>query len=330
MTTKDEVIAMLSANDEYVSGEKISERLGISRAAINTAVKSLRAEGYDIRSSTNKGYRLSLAPDILSCGLLSRYLGTTRAKDVICLDSVDSTNNYLRKLALDGAPAGQVVIAESQTAGRGRLGRSFASPKGKGIYMSVLLRPKSVDATEVSAISAWVAVAVHNAIFRACGVRSGIKWVNDLTLGAKKLCGILTELSIESENRHIQYIIVGVGVNVNEIPEDFPEAYRDIAASLYMHTGTLCDRIRIAAEMIRALDTLAVDLPHNRQPYLDTYRQYNVTTGKDVRLISYDSESVGYAVRIDDDFGLVVRDGDGKEKTVHSGEVSVRGLYGYV
>lgn len=330
MTTKDNVIALLSANNEYVSGEKISERLGISRAAVNTAVKSLRAEGYDIRSSTNKGYILTRSPDILSCGLLSRHLGTGRTDSVLCLNSVDSTNNYLRKLATEGAPAGQIVIAESQTAGRGRLGRRFASPESKGIYMSMLLRPQNAIAEDVSSVSAWVAAAVHNAIFRACGVRSGIKWVNDLTLDAKKLCGILTEISIESENRQIQYMIVGVGVNVNETTEDFPDEYRDIATSLRLYTGTPHDRVKIAAEMIRALDELARDLPHNKQPYLDTYRAYNVTTGKDVRLLFHNGDEIGYAVGIDDDFGLIVRNGGGEEKTVRSGEVSVRGLYGYV
>lgn len=330
MTTKDQVIAILSASDAYVSGEEISKRLNVSRAAVNAAVKALRADGYDIRSSTNKGYSLSAVPDTVSCGLLSRYLPVGRADTVLCLPSVDSTNNYLRKLALSGAPAGQIVIAESQTAGKGRLGRYFASPAGKGVYLSVLLRPQNVTAQEVSSVSAWVATAVHNAVFRACGVRSGIKWVNDLTLGAKKLCGILTELSIESENGHIQYMIVGAGVNVNETETDFPEEYRDVATSLYMHTGKRYDRNKIAAEMIRSLDALACDLPHNKQPYLDTYRRYNVTTGKDVRLLSPNGTSIGYAAAIDDDFGLTVRDEHGEEKTVHGGEVSVRGLYGYV
>ncbi|MDE7464672.1 MAG: biotin--[acetyl-CoA-carboxylase] ligase [Clostridiales bacterium] len=330
MTTKDEVIAVLSESGGYVSGEKISERLGISRTAINTAVKSLRAEGYVIDSSTNKGYALSHSPDTVSCGMLSLYLGKERAENITCLDCVDSTNNYLRKSALDGAESGHVVIAESQTAGRGRLGKSFASPAGKGVYMSLLLRPQNVTAEEVSSVSAWVASAIHNAVFAACGVRTGIKWVNDITLGSKKLCGILTEMSIESETKRIQYMIVGIGVNVNEDEADFPEEYRGIATSLHIHTKEKFDRAKLAAEMIKSLDALAADLPHNKQPYLDTYRKYNVTTGKDVRLISLSGDSVGYAVDITDDFGLRVRSENGEEKTVHSGEVSVRGLYGYV
>lgn len=330
MTTKDEVIAILKESSDYVSGEKISELLGLSRVAVNSAVKSLRADGYKITSSTNKGYMLVSSPDKITSGDLSRYIGKERADNVICLDSVDSTNNYLRKSAYDGANAGTVVIAESQSAGRGRYGRSFASPAGKGVYMSVLLRPENVTAEELSCVSAWVAVAVHNAIKSAYGILTGIKWVNDITLGNKKLCGILTEMSIESENGHVQYIIVGAGVNVNETAEDFPEQYRSVATSLYEYTGKKHDRTVLAAEMIKSLDILNRDLPRLKQKYLDAYRKYNVTIGKEVRVISPLGESSAFAAGLDDDFGLIIRTADGKEKTVHSGEVSVRGLYGYV
>ncbi|WP_251548667.1 biotin--[acetyl-CoA-carboxylase] ligase [Pumilibacter intestinalis] len=330
MNTKDSVIAVLKKSRDYVSGEKISETLGLSRMAVNSAVKSLRADGYEITSVTNRGYLLTRSPDIINCGELSAYLPSERTEKVLCLESVDSTNNRLRSLALEGAPAGQIVIAESQTAGRGRYGRSFASPKGKGVYLSALLRPQNVTAASVMSASAWVAAAIHNAVMNAFGVRTGIKWVNDLTLGSKKLCGILTEMSIESENGHIQYMVIGAGVNVNETAEDFPEEYRSVATSLYMHTGVKLSRAKLAAEMIKSLDKLSEDIPFNKQPYLDIYRTYNVTAGKEVRLVSANENSVAYAKAIDDEFGLVVIDKDGNEKTVHSGEASVRGLYGYV
>lgn len=330
MNTKDRVLSALSQSSDYISGEKMSSILGVSRAAINAAVKSLRSDGYEIQSSTNKGYRLSRSPDIISNGALSQYLSPRRLDRVVCLESIDSTNNYLRNLALSGAPAGTVVIAESQSAGRGRMGRQFASPKGKGVYMSVLLRPEHVTADELSSVSAWVAVAVHNAVFAACGIKSGIKWVNDLTLNNKKICGILTEMSIVSETGHVQYIIVGAGVNVNENADDFPAELHEIATSLQIHSEKPHNRVKLAAEMIKSLDKLSQDLPHNKQPYLDIYRENCVSVNKEVRLISPAGESVCYSVSVDDDFGLLVRDGDGNEKTVRSGEVSVRGLYGYV
>lgn len=329
MNTKDEVLAVLGTSDDYVSGEKMSEIVGVSRMAINSAVKSLRESGYIIKSSTNRGYMLESSPDIISCGALSLYLPPHRADNVICLKSVDSTNNYLRTLAIEGKPHGTVAIAESQSAGRGRMGRSFASPESKGVYLSMLIRPEQVRAEETSAVSAWVAVAIRDAVARAYGVDAGIKWVNDLTLGNKKICGILTEMSIESETGHIQYMVVGAGVNVNETEEDFPKEFRSVATSLKMETAKNYNRVRLAAEMIKSLDKLCSDFPSRKQYYLDSYRKYNVTTGKDVRLISGSAESVGFAKAIDDDFALVVET-DGKEKSVHSGEVSVRGLYGYV
>ncbi len=327
--TKDHVIAILRKSDEYVSGEEISQVLGVSRAAVNSAVKSLRKDGYHILSSTNKGYLLSGSPDKLNAGELLALLPAGRTERIVHLETVDSTNNYLRMLAQEGAPDGFIAVANEQTGGRGRLGRSFQSPKDKGIYLSMLMRPDSLPAEAVN-ITAWVAVAMCDAIETVSGVRPGIKWVNDLVMNGKKICGILTEMSVESENGHIQYVITGIGINVNGQENDFSEEIRHIATSLAMETGTEINRAQLACEMIKGLDRLRADWPEKKEAYLSAYRKDCITLGKEVRLLRNGIEKTGAAEDIDNDFGLVVRFSDGRCESITSGEVSVRGLYGYV
>lgn len=232
-------------------------------------------------------------------------------------------------MAFDGAPAGQIVIAESQTAGRGRYGRQFVSPKGKGIYISALLRPDNVDPQNAANLTAWVAVAICNAVEKVCGVRPAIKWVNDLLLNGRKICGILTEMSIESENGHIQYIVAGAGLNVNETAEDFPEELREKATSVFAETGKEFSRAQIAAEIIKELDIMAASFPDNKEPYLSAYKRDCVTVGKQVRVCGKE-ERFGTAKEINDDFSLTVKFDDGEEKPVKSGEVTVRGENGYI
>jgi len=326
MTTKDSVLAILKFSGDYVSGEKISATLGISRMAVNTAVKSLRSNGYDILSATNKGYFLNNAPDRLTTGELLAFIPYDRMKNVICLDTVESTNNILRDMAYNGAADGQVVIANEQTQGRGRFGRSFVSPKDKGIYMSILLRPKGNPADGIT-LTSWTAVAVSNAIQKICGIRPGIKWVNDLVLGKKKLCGILTEMLMEGESGSINYVIIGIGLNVNEKSEDFPENLRHIATSLYEQTGTLYKRSLLAAEIIHELDMLRAGWPGEKSVYLKSYRENSVTVGKEIQILSGDSQCSATALSIGDDFSLDVKQQDGTIKNLSSGEISVRGLY---
>ncbi len=326
--TKDAILAYLKKRGGYVSGETLGETLNISRTAVNSAVNALRLDGYEISSSTNKGYCIVGSPDKINLGEMLALLPAERVNDILFLDSVDSTNNRLHELAVSGAPAGQTVIAESQTAGRGRYGRSFASP-GKGVYLSMLMRPRFTQPAAASTLTAWVAVAICNAVQKACGVRPGIKWVNDLVLNGRKICGILTETTVESETGHIRHVIVGAGINVNECENDFPPQLRDTATSLFAETGKQFDRARLAADIITELDALGADWPDAKTPYLDAYRKDCVTIGKYIRL-SGSEERAGYALGIDDDFGLIVRLDDGTVKTVTSGEVSVRGMYGYV
>ncbi len=327
--TKNEVIAILRKSEGYVSGEEISQTLGISRAAVNSAVKSLRRDGYDILSSTNRGYKLNGYTDKLNTGELLALLPARRLESVVCLETVDSTNNYLRTLAQNGAPDGQTVISNMQTGGRGRLGRSFFSPENKGVYLSMLMRPESLPA-ETSSITAWVAVAMCNAVESACGVRPGIKWVNDLVMNGRKICGILTEMSLENETAHIQYLITGIGINANHSETDFPEDIRHIASSIAAETGRKINRAGLAQAMILELDRLRADWPHEKQKYLAAYRRDCITLGKEVHFVQNGAEFIAFAKDIDDFFGLVIRFPDGRSGVLTSGEVSVRGLYGYV
>lgn len=246
---------------------------------------------------------------------------------ILHLDIADSTNNKLKELAAAGAPEGQIVIAQEQSAGKGRRGRSFASPKGAGIYFSYLFKPEKMTA-ELSALTAWTAVAVHNAIKAACGMETGIKWVNDLVLNKKKLCGILTEMSIE--DGHIKYVVIGIGINVNHKPADFPEEVREIATSLHIESGQTFSREAITEELIKELDKLREDFPLGKKAYLEAYREACVTIGKEVCVISGDSKRHAKALRINDDFSLEVEYENGQRESLSSGEVSVRGLEGYV
>jgi BirA family biotin operon repressor/biotin-[acetyl-CoA-carboxylase] ligase len=327
--TKDQVLAALMKSGDYVSGEEMSGRLGVSRAAVNAAVQALRREGYEIMSATNRGYFLASAPDRIASGALMAYLPEGRVDSVECLETVDSTNDYLKTRAQSGAPDGLVAVANSQTRGKGRLGRSFSSPADKGVYLSMLLRPAGSPA-EIANITALVAVAMVEAVEAASGVRPGIKWVNDLVLGGKKLCGILTEMSVEGETGRIQHAVVGIGVNVREAEEDFPPEIRPVATSLLMETGKEVSRARLAAEMILRLDKLRRDWPGGRNGYLAPYRAACVTIGREIRFTQNGIERTGVAEDVDEDFGLVTRLPDGSRVTLKSGEVSVRGLYGYV
>lgn len=322
--TKYKVLSLLKQADGFLSGEQIRSGIGVSRMAVSAAVKALRAEGYEITAVTNRGYRLDRSPDYLTVGELMALLGEKRAETILCLDTVDSTNRYLKSLANDGAPTGTVVIADGQTKGRGRRGRSFDSPKGKGIYLSYLLRPECTPA-ESTTLTAWAAVAAASAVSYVCGVEPNIKWVNDLLLDGKKLCGILTELSIESESNMVDYVVVGIGMNVNEKAEDFPPRLRDIAISLAQVLDREQPRAALCAELIRRMDQLSLDWPQERESYLAAYRRCEETVGRDVRVVSPGAERYAHALAIEPDFSLRVRFDDGEEARLRSGEISIRG-----
>ena len=324
--TKDEVYSILKNAHGYVSGEKISSQLGVSRAAVNVAVKALRKEGYEIASVTNRGYCLISSPDGLTVGAVMSYLGPERMQTVQVLQTTDSTNRRVQELAMNGAPDGMIVVANEQTAGRGRLGRTFHSPKDTGIYFSVLLRP-TCEPSEIVQITTWTAVAIARAVERTTGMRPDIKWVNDLMMGGRKICGILTEMSVESETGTIQYVVAGIGVNVNQEISDYPEELRGIAGSIAMAVGHPVRRARLTACMIEEMDNLRRDWPSRRAEYLRAYRELCISTGREVLVTDArhtgEFAKHGFCEAVNDDFSLRIRYEDGSYENVSSGEVSV-------
>lgn len=244
------------------------------------------------------------------------------------LEEVDSTNDYLRKLARSGAPHGTVVIADHQTGGHGRRGRSFLSPAGVGIYFSLLLRPGCAPA-ELMHLTCATAAAMCDAVEASAGFRPGIKWTNDLVYGGRKLCGILTELGLTPQGG-LDYAIIGIGVNCCQRQEDFPPALQGIAGSLSMAAGHTICRARVAAAMMVSLNAMADTLLPGREEMLRRYRRDCVTLGQEISLLRGDEVRHGRALDVDDQGALVVAFPDGTVEAVSSGEVSVRGMYGYM
>ena len=326
--SKERVYELLrAAGTEYVSGQELSEGLGVSRAAVWKAIDSLRQEGYTIEARTGLGYRLTAAPDALTEREVRRFL-TVDCPNLRCLEEIDSTNSYLKREALAGAPHGTVAAANCQTAGRGRMTRTFRSPPGKGVYLSVLLRPQLPPA-ELLGVTGMTAVAVCNAVERAAGVRPGIKWTNDLVLNGRKICGILTEMALEGETGMTQSLVIGAGVNVGHTPEDFGPEVAQMATSLAQE-GYPVSRAALAAAMIEELYRLSDALGGDTGGWVDAYRRDCVNLGKRVQLLWTDGKTEAEALDVDRQFGLIVRLPDGSRTTVRTGEVSVRGLYGYV
>ena len=331
--SRERVLEALRARQgEFLSGEELSRELGLSRTAVWKAVDALRRGGYEIEARTGLGYRLSAAPDALTEVEIRSFLGRTRrvGHTLVCLAEVDSTNTRAKQLAMEGAADGTVVIADCQTAGRGRMNRSFQSPKGKGVFLTALLRPE-LPVERLMPVTAMSGVAVCSAVERLCGVRPGLKWPNDPVLNGKKLCGILTEMSMEAETGRLQYLVVGIGVNVHQTAEDFTPEVAALATSLSRELGYPVSRPALAAALIEEIDRLYDALEAGAlEPYLSAYRERCVNLGRTVQLLSGGQRETAEALDIDDDFGLVVRGTDGRTRTVRSGEVSVRGLYGYV
>lgn len=248
-------------------------------------------------------------------------------KNLHCFDVLPSTNTYTKALALAGAPHGTVVIAGSQTQGRGRLGRSFHSPAGKGIYMSVLLRPGCAP-RELMHLTCAAGVAMCDAVESICHQRPGIKWINDLVMRQRKVGGILTELGFTADG-NVDYAVVGIGINCCHSPEDFPQELQSLAASLSMICGKLLSPAELACAMILSMEKLSHRLLTQRAAIMEQYRADCVTLGKEVRLMTGDHPR-GTALDVTEDGSLLVRLDDGTITAVNSGEVSVRGLYGYV
>lgn len=250
-------------------------------------------------------------------------------ESVRVLDTVESTNTLAKQLARKGLPSGTVLIANRQSAGRGRLGRTFLSPGDMGIYFSVILRP-NCPPQDLMHLTCAAGVAMCDAVEQVCGFRPGIKWTNDLVVGSKKLGGILTELSVNPATHLVDYAIIGIGINCHQQEADFEESIRNMACSVEMVTGKEMDRSVLAAKMVRKMYDLDRDLLSSKTQIMQSYRQDCITLGCQISVVRGIKIRHGIARSIDEEGALVVDFDDGTTESVNSGEVSIRGLYGYV
>ncbi len=324
--TKHEVLSLLRSGDAPISGQKIAERLHISRTAVWKAVDALRKEGYEIASRQKEGYRLISATSHLSEEEIRHHLSGHPWQDsVAVIAQVESTNDLVKQLASAGAPEGTCIVTEAQSKGRGRLGRSFHSPEGMGIYFSVLLRPDVLPA-QVMHLTAAAALAIADAIEEETGLCADIKWVNDLMANGKKLCGILTELFVEMESGRAEYIVVGVGLNCCQLPSDFPPEISEIATSLAMQTGKAPDRNALTAAIVRAMYRLKETMLTEQDTIMERYRSRCITLGKPVQILRPTGAKPAFALDCDREAALLVEYPDGARAKISSGEVTIRPL----
>ncbi len=321
---KEKVLAFFKAQEgSFVSGAAVSRALGVTRAAVWKAVQSLQEDGYRIEAVHRKGYRLVDGPDRLSEAHILPLLKNDHRDSLICLKSVDSTNNYAKALSLKGYDGTCYIVTDEQTGGRGRRGRSFYSPAGQGIYLTGLYHP-AVLPSLVSNFTAYVAAAVCRAIESTSELKPAVKWPNDILLSEKKACGILTEMALEGETGALQYLITGMGINVCQEPEDFPEEIRSAATSLKAECGHDIKRSVLCAALINELDDAMEAFLREDRAYWEYYRARCSTLGKAVYILSGDQKVPGFAEDLAEDFGLIVRWEDGRRETVYAGEVSLR------
>ncbi len=323
MTTDAKILAALRAHPEGVSGAQLAEQLAISRAAIWARMDELRKVGYDIEASPHFGYKLVSSPDALHADDLLARLGKTRVvgRDIQVFEQTTSTNDVAEKLARDGVREGVVVFAESQTKGRGRLGRVWMSPTRKGLWFSVLLRPnlRPQETTQLTVISA---TALRRAIKTVVGITADIKWPNDLLIGGKKVAGILTEMSAEVDR--VRHIILGIGLDVNQETNEFAPDLRKIATSLRIEAGEPVCRAEIATEILRELDLdYARILAGKFSEVADEWEAACITIGKNVAVHTGDRKFRGHAESLDDDGALLVRTEHGLLERVIGGDVTL-------
>lgn len=323
MSVKNEVLKLLERNrDKDLSGQDMAEQLGVTRAAVWKAVRSLKEEGYHVDAANNRGYRLMADSDVLSAEGIRLHLTEHYSdREIVICKCVDSTNMEVKRRALEGAAEGLVVLAEEQTAGRGRRGRSFFSPSGSGIYMSVLFRPTPEKSHDVVLITTAASVAVCRAIRRVLGVEPEIKWVNDVYLGDRKICGILTEAVSDFESGRIDTVVVGIGINYHVPEVGFPEELKETAGTVCPENGGI-PRNTLAASVIQELYELYEGL--SDKTYMEDYRRWSNVLGKEVRFTSGTEWEYGMAVDIDDNGGLIVEQKDGKRQILRTGEITLR------
>lgn len=323
MTVKERTAQVLEENvGRYVSGADIASELGVTRNAVWKAVVTLKKEGYIVSAVTNRGYCLSEYSDILNMASLRKVLEPRYAINLKLCKRVTSTNSVLKVMAGKNAPEGTIIVAAEQVGGRGRYDRAFASPAG-GVYFSILLRP-DIPAENSLMITTAAAVAAAEVIEEVSGRKTSIKWVNDIFIGDKKVCGILTEASLGLGGGILDYAILGIGVNVNEPEDGFPKEIKDIAGAVITDDMRVSNpRSRIAGGIINRFFEIYLNM-NKSMDFVSEYKKRSVVIGKDVYLISPTDTREVHVVDIDDDCRLIVKSPDGDTFKVSSGEVSLK------
>lgn len=318
MGLKHEVLRLLEENREsYLSGQEIANRLAFSRTAVWKAIHSLKEEGYQIHAVSNKGYQLDISCDLLSSEGIHAYLAEDlKQLPIYVYQQIGSTNTEAKQQALNGAPHGTIILAEEQTQGRGRLGRKFYSPKGTGIYMSIILRPQ-LHLNQAIQVTTTVAVAICRVIEKLTNQNPHIKWVNDIYLGKQKICGILTEAVTDFESGQVEFIILGIGLNVNTV--DFSADLHEIAGSLNPKDVT---RNQLCAHLLNELFSLFSKL--NDPQVLEEYKSKSNVLGNWITFMKNQESYEAFAEDINEQGGLVVRLKNDEKMILNSGEISIR------
>ncbi|WP_443597898.1 biotin--[acetyl-CoA-carboxylase] ligase [Agathobacter sp.] len=325
---KEEILRLLRSADGYISGQELCNRFGVSRTAVWKAINQLKEAGYEIEAQQNKGYRLKAAPDLMTEAEIKSLMHTEWvAKEVLYFDTIDSTNTKAQELAEKGYPSGTLVVADKQESGKGRRGRSWVSPSGTGIFMTLMIKP-DINPNNASMLTLVAALAVAKAITSVTGEEAMIKWPNDIVVNGKKVCGILTEMNAQFD--YINHIVIGIGINVHN--ESFPEEISQMASSLMIEAGgKRFHRAQIIAETMSYFEQY-YDTFLKTQDLSALVREYDkllVNRNKSVRVLDPKEPFDGKAMGITPKGELIVDTWESR-KLVSSGEVSVRGIYGYV
>lgn len=325
---KNEILRALRETDGYVSGQELCRKMGVSRTAVWKNIRALQEDGYEIEAVTNRGYRLAGVPDTVAEEEVASRLQTERmGRQIKYFSRIDSTNQYAKRIAEEGASDGTLIIADEQTAGKGRSGRTWVTPPSEAIAFTLLLRPK-LSPDRISMVTLVMGLAVVNAVNALYDVDAGIKWPNDVVIGGRKLCGILTEMSAEVSQ--VNYIVIGVGINANLT--SFPEEIREIATSLKLELGHAVNRAELIACVMTEFERLyaGFEAQGDLGPVVQEYNELCLNTGNKVRVLDPNGEYTGISRGINSMGELLVETEDGQTREVYAGEVSVRGIYGYV
>lgn len=324
---KAEILALLREADGYVSGQELCDKFGVSRTAVWKAVNQLKAKGYEIEAVPHKGYYLKAAADVMNVPELESLRRTKWVgQEIHYYETIDSTNTKAKELAEQGSPSGTLVVADQQVAGKGRRGRSWDSPPNTGIFMTILLKPE-INPNHASMLTLVAALAVAEAINDVTGACARIKWPNDIVIGGKKICGILTEMSAQFD--YISNIVVGIGINVHN--ESFPEEISQVASSLFLECGQKFHRAFIIEKVLEHFEEY-YEIFAETEDLTGLMNQYNsllVNRGANVRVLDPKKPFEGKAMGITKKGELIVDTWEAR-RLVSSGEVSVRGIYGYV